>query len=582
MTRATELTKLSRGFRDRYLSWEEVESQLQAWASAFPEIARLESIGKSLEGRSLWVLTLGREPDRIRPAVWIDGNMHASELCGSSVALAIAEDVIRLLIDGSVAHVRDLPAATEQTLRDVLFHIMPRMSPDGAEAVLTTGRYVRSLPRDSRPNQQHPRFVSGDVDGDGHAQLMRVEDPTGEFVESKTEKGLLYQRRLGDTGPFYKVYPEGHIENFDGVNVPSPYFLGDNDTDLNRNFPHAWMPEPFQVGAGQFAMSAAESRAVVEYTSARPHLFAWLNLHTFGGVFIRPLGDKPDVKMNPEDLALFRQIGAWNESLTGYPMVSGFEEFTYEPDKPLHGDLTDYAFAQRGCIAYVCELWDLFRQIGMEKPKRFVDHYTRMTHEDLEKLAAWDRTKNKNRVFRPWRAFNHPQLGAVEIGGMDVRVGLWNPPYEQLDEICRAQSAAFLRVAALAPRVEIPRIVLERVGDGLTQLSVTIQNSGYLPTHVLASAKDLPFNEPLSLLARCGDGVTLQSASDARTLVGHLDGWGRGLFGDGNSIFFLRSRGTTSTRTVRFLVRGHGTVTVSAGSCRTGHVQKEISVGAPA
>jgi len=35
-------------------------------------------------------------PDRTRAAAWVDGNMHAVEVCGSSVALAIAEDVIAL------------------------------------------------------------------------------------------------------------------------------------------------------------------------------------------------------------------------------------------------------------------------------------------------------------------------------------------------------------------------------------------------------------------------------------------------------------------------------------------------------
>jgi hypothetical protein len=68
-------------------------------------------------------------------------------------------------------------------------------------------------------------------------------------------------------------------------------------------------------------------------------------------------------------------------------MVSGAEEFLYEPDTPLHGDLSDYAYHQRGAIAYVVELWDLFKQVGIERKKRFVDTYTHLTRSDMIKLG---------------------------------------------------------------------------------------------------------------------------------------------------------------------------------------------------
>ncbi len=125
---------------------------------------------------------------------------------------------------------------------------------------------------------------------------------------------------------------------------------------------------------------------MIEFAHAHPEIFAWLNCHTFGGVFIRPLGEQPDTKMNADDLAIYREIGAWSEELTGYPMVSGFEEFIYEPDKPLYGDLSEFAYHQRGAIAYVVELWDLFRQLGMKRPKKFVDYYTHLTRDDLIQL----------------------------------------------------------------------------------------------------------------------------------------------------------------------------------------------------
>src|SRR5688572_22319653 len=90
---------LARGFRAAYLDYDTLTAQLHTWREAFPELCRLQSIGTTPEGRSLWLLTVGTEPDRVRPTAWIDGNMHASELAGSSVALAIAEDVLRAHVE---------------------------------------------------------------------------------------------------------------------------------------------------------------------------------------------------------------------------------------------------------------------------------------------------------------------------------------------------------------------------------------------------------------------------------------------------------------------------------------------------
>jgi hypothetical protein len=575
------LAACSRGFRSAYLGYDQLRAQLAAWRAAFPALVDVVAIGRTPEGRDIVVVRIGPEPDRPRPAVWVDANMHATELCGSSVALAIAEDALALHLgveplssDGG--HTPPLSAAARAVLRDVVFHVCPRISPDGAEHVLRTGAYVRSVPRDARPTPARPRWRVHDVDGDGVARLMRVRDPAGELVESADEPGLLLPRTLDDEGPFYKVYPEGTIEHFDGSHVPSPEYLGDNEPDLNRNFPYGWAPEPVQVGAGRYPLSEPESRAVVEYTAARPHLFAWLNLHTFGGCFIRPLGDAPDAKMHAEDRALYRQIGTWAEELTGYPMVSGFEEFTYEPEKPLHGDLVEYAYKQRGCVAYVVELWDLFARLGKARPKRFVDHYTSLGRDDLRLLWRWDREHNRGRIFQPWRAFEHPQLGPVEVGGVDGRVGISNPPYERLPEICAKHAAHFLRVAALAPRVSVDPPVVTRMQGDVTRVDLTVRNTGYLPTHVLGSARDLPFAEPLVAEASASDGLQLITSSEARQVLGQLDGWGRGL--GQQSIFTATTRGTTGARVVRYHLRGCGSLAVKIHAPRVGAVEVRVDV----
>lgn len=567
------LRALDLGFRERYLDYETLHAQLKAWADAFPGLARLESIGRSGEGRELWMLTVGPDPDRTRPAVWVGGNLHALELAGSSVALAVAEDALRLHLDPA-ASIHGLPAHVADGLREVVLHVLPRISPDGAEAVLESGRYVRSVPRDPPRAGAAPRWVQQDVDGDGAVRLMRREDPTGEWAASREVPGVLVRRRIEDPPPYFKVWPEGMIEHFDG-RIPDAHFLSDNGPDLNRNFPAAWAPEPEQPGAGERPGSEPESQALLDFAAAHPNLYAWLDLHTFGGVFIRPLGDAPDIRMDRSDLAVYREIGAWAETFTGYPTVSAYEQFTYVPEQRLRGDIVEWAYRQRATVSLGCELWDLFSEVGVPRQARFVDTYAHFAAEDMERVARWDAEHNGGRIFRPWAPFDHPQLGRVEIGGIDGRVGLWNPPPSRVPELAAGVSALWMRVAALVPRLEL-RVERVAVGEGVSRIRATVSNHGYLPTFGVAAGRALPFNGPVTAEAVLEGPAFADGLGPVRE-VGHLDGWGRGRFSDADGPTAWPDRGSTGTATVEWLVRGAGEVVVRAGSPRLGRVERRVA-----
>jgi hypothetical protein len=222
----------------------------------------------------------------------------------------------------------------------------------------------------------------------------------------------------------------------------------------------------------------------------------------------------------------------------------------------------------------------LFKQLGIERKKPFVDHYSKLTRRDLRALAQFDREHNEGRIFSHWQALQHPQLGAVEVGGFDPRVGIWNPPLSRLAQTCAEQGAAFLRVAALVPRVSVA-VVAQQQLPGHTRIDIRVANHGYLGTCGPASALGLTHVEPLRLTTQVHGGAQLLAPTETVVDIGHLQGWGRGLHG-GTSVFSPWTRGNGHERFVTLLVAGTGQVQVDVGSCRVGMQRLVVKVAAAA
>ena len=71
---------------DHYYLYDELTATLQKRASEYPSLAKLRSVGKSVEGRELWLMeitNLDTGAPETKPAVWIDGNTHAGRLNNS-------------------------------------------------------------------------------------------------------------------------------------------------------------------------------------------------------------------------------------------------------------------------------------------------------------------------------------------------------------------------------------------------------------------------------------------------------------------------------------------------------------------
>ena len=75
----------------------ELTSILEAWGRERPELCRITSIGRSYEGRDIWLVTVTNfdaGPDDEKPALWLDANIHASEVTGSAAALHLVNKLL--------------------------------------------------------------------------------------------------------------------------------------------------------------------------------------------------------------------------------------------------------------------------------------------------------------------------------------------------------------------------------------------------------------------------------------------------------------------------------------------------------
>jgi murein tripeptide amidase MpaA len=503
---------------DRFYRYAELTSLLEAWGRERPELCRVTSIGRSYEGRDIWLVTLTNfesGPDNEKPALWLDANIHASEVTGSAAALHLINKLL-----GEYGQDRSVTRAVNSRA----FYIVPRLNPDGAELALADRpRFVRSsvrpYPFDFRQDGLHEE----DVDGDGRVLMMRIPDANGAWKKHPGDPRLLVRRAPEDApedATFYRVLPEGVLENYDGVAIRvSQAYEG---LDLNRNFPMEWATESEQEGAGPYPVSEPEVRAMVDAVLARPNITAHITYHTFSGVHLRPYSSHDDDRFPTEDLRAYKTIGERATEITGYPAVSVFHDFRYEPKSTIKGGADDWSFEHLGVISWTTEFWSPQRQAGLTD-FQYIEWLREHSTEDDIALLKWNDEVLGGRGYVDWYPFKHPQLGDIELGGWDLFYCWTNPPPEFLESEIAPHSDLAVWHALISPQLDIESAVAEIVDDSTVKLRVVVANRGWLPTQVTRKALERKVCRPVEVEIKLPDGATL--VGDKSTVeVGQLEG----------------------------------------------------------
>lgn len=509
-----------------YYRYAELTAQLQDLAARYPALCRVVSIGKSYEGREIWLAILTQTatgPDTDKPGFWVDGNIHATEVSPSACALYLIHKVL-------TGYGRD-PQIT-RLLETRALYVVPRLNPDGAELYLDERhRRIRSSTRPYPRPEPQDGLAEEDVDGDGRILTMRVPDPNGPWAAHPTEPRLLVPRAAdgSDSGPYYRLLPEGRIRNYDGATIKlAPKLEG---LDLNRNFPADWAVEGEQPGAGPYPASEPEVRAAVQFIVDHPNLTGAITFHTWSAVYLRPFSGRADDHFPADDLWTYQEIGKHATRLTGYPAVSVYHEFKYHPKETMKGDFDEWMYTHIGVYSWTCELWCPETQAGIDLstgpagkgPSRYIDWYrTHPVEEDLQ-LLKWNDDVLGGRGFVNWYAFEHPQLGPVELGGWDFEYCWRNPPPHLLEKEIAPHADFVIWHALISPQLALLELTASPVGEGVYRVRAVVQNRGWLGTSVTARAVEKKLVRPLEVELTLPEGAGLVSG-ELKLELGQLAG----------------------------------------------------------
>jgi murein tripeptide amidase MpaA len=501
---------------NRYLSNEDLHDILQGFLAAYPSLIELRYIGESYEKRPIVLMVITNQdtgPDFEKPAVWIDANIHATEITGTTTAAAIAAHLLQNYQQDS---------EITRLLNESVFYIVPRVNPDGAAlAMAEKPKYLRSGVRPYPYPDRQEGLHAEDIDGDGRILQMRFVDPSGDWKSHPQFPERMIRREPTDTqGTFFRLFSEGTVEDYDGVMIKSARaFAG---LDFNRNFPFDWKPEADQLGAGPYPASEPEIKAMVDFIVSHPNINFAITYHTYSRVILRPFSTKPDSEMDTQDLWAYQKIGEIGSELTGYRCVSTFHDFLYHPKEVTTGAFDDWVFDHLGIFSFTIELWDLPTAAGIED-RKFIEWFRKHPAEDDDKIMNWLVNNGPEDSYVPWYTFDHPQLGKVELGGWNTMYTWRNPPPGALEAEVQRNIQFPIQLGKMLPTLAVTRQKLTSLAKDTYHLDLVLDNLGFLPTHTSVQGKQRQAIRPVRIELERSEGVTLLEGR-YKIEVGHLKG----------------------------------------------------------
>lgn len=444
---------------------------MQRMEKAYPDLVKLQSIGKSHEGRDIWLLTVSDfnagDPDR-KPAMYIDGNIHSNELQGTEFALYAAWYLMEMY--GELDFIRKL-------LADKTFYIAPTINPDARDYFILEANTPHS-PRsgmirlDDDLDGEIGEDGFDDLNKDGHITQMIRKSPTGRYIKDVRDPRRLIPVAAEEFGDYEMLGFEGIDRDGDGrVNEDGIGYY-----DPNRDWGWNWQPDYVQRGAYKYPFSLPENRAVMEFVMKHPNIAGAQSYHNYGGMILRgPEAEEDLDTYNQQDVRIYDAIAKKGEEI-----IPGYKYLVvYKDLYSVFGGELDWFYGGRGIYTYSNELMTSYLYFHNQGEKGYQEEEMKV-----------DKYLTFGDAFVPWEEYEHPQFGPIEVGGFKKNFGRLHPGF-LLEQDAHRNMAFTVYHGYHTPKLTVSDVKEEDLDGGLKSITATIQNERLIPTH---SSQDLKFS----------------------------------------------------------------------------------------
>ncbi len=472
---ATKTAKVYLSF-DHYYDGPELVSSFERLNAAYPNLTELRVIGTSEEGRDIHLFTINNKKtgkDTDKPGIYVDGTIHGNEIQAAEVCLYLAWYLLTNY-------------DTNKSIRELVdtraFYIIPVVNVDhrwrffseaGGYNIGRTAMVPYDDDRDGLADEDPP----DDIDGDGEILSMRVADPFGGWKTSPDDPRVMIRVEPGEIGEWRRLGSEGIDNDGDGrLNEDGPGYL-----DMNRNYGFKWQPPYVQSGAGDFPMSSKPTRAIADFVVTKPNICFNFAFHNSGGMWVRGPGSKLAGFYPPADVKVYDFLGHEGEKITpGYEYIIGGQDMY-----TTHGDFDEWMYSNNGIYGFVGELFmseqERYRRKEPKNKTKDEDEFAYFGGTAGEERQKFSDNLTQGEMFKPWKKFNHPQFGEVEIGGWRTFTTRMPPPFMILEMVHRNASMVIF-TARHVPEVSLELIDVTDLGGGLKRVRVRASNPNAIPS----------------------------------------------------------------------------------------------------